>query len=277
MLKFSTSVDENSFFRTKFESALKDPTVRNYLDGIFNMIRNIVGHGSALHDYLISEINKDEPDREMIAKILREGDTRLMNYLGSITDAHHLLSIAGSCADISTINISETLADIAQKFSVIFGGFISLTCTVTKNIYARMDRVSLEIAVTDFIEHIIVVAHPAAIDIIIEMIDPSRARLTINSKPGGTYPLPEKTESEAAVHASDFAGIFVEQFVHSVEGTILINNKTPPDYSICFEFAAEASEKIRLASKEAVFEFDNTRFSPAAAKLSKYFKEITFR
>ncbi|MDR0986563.1 MAG: hypothetical protein LBL98_02550, partial [Ruminococcus sp.] len=200
---------ENPFYRAELESVLKDPTVRNYLDGIFNMVRNIVGHTTAMDDFILSEINKDNPDFEKIKKILLENETRLMGYLGSITDAHHLLSALDNPDRGGSIDVSETLSEIAEKFSRVFNRNIEVYSTIEKSIFAEIDKVSFEIAVSDFVEHLIMNENPPAkIDISLTLLSRDRAKLTVKSAPGGRYTIPPRTETEAAVHTADFVGIF---------------------------------------------------------------------
>jgi hypothetical protein len=269
---------DNPFFRGELESVLKDPAARNYLDGIFNMIRNIVGHTTAMDDFILSEIKKDDPDFDKIKKTLLENETRLMGYLGSITDAHHLLSALDSPERDGVINVSETLSDIAEKFSRVFNRNIELTSTIEKNIFAEIDKVSFEIAVSDFAEHLLTADNPPAkIDVSLGLISKERAELIIKSTPGGRYKIPPRSETEAAVHTADFAGIFIENFIHRVSGNLRFENNPSGENAVLFEFKATAPDKLRLNSREAVFEFDNARFSPVSAKLTKYFKKLTFR
>ncbi|MDR0986451.1 MAG: hypothetical protein LBL98_01985 [Ruminococcus sp.] len=272
-----SSETPNPFFRAELKSVLKDPAVRAYLDGIFNMIRNIVGHTTAMDDFILTEINKDTPDIAKIKKTLVENESRLMGYLGSITDAHHLLSALDNPDREGDINVSETLTDIAEKFSRVFGRNIELTSTIEKDLFAGIDRVSFEIAVSDFVEHLLISGNPPAeIDISLRSISGNRAELVIKSVPGGRYTIPECTETEAAVHTADFAGVFIENFIHTLDGALRFENKPNGENSVIFEFAVKPPSELHLYSRETVFEFDNARFSPAAAKLTRYFKRLSF-
>jgi hypothetical protein len=269
---------DDPFFRAELESVLKDPAVRNYLDGIFNMVRNIVGHTTAMDDFILSEIKKDKPDFDKIKKTLLENETRLLGYLGSITDAHHLLSALDNPDREGSVNVSETLSDIAEKFSRVFNRNIELTSTIEKDVFAVIDKVSFEIAVSDFAEHLLTAENPPAkIDISLGLLSKERAELVIRSAPGGRYKIPPRSETEAAVHTADFTGIFIENFIHSMGGTLRFENNPSGENAVIFEFKVTAPDKLRLNSREAVFEFDNSRFSPVSAKLTKYFKKLTFR
>ncbi|MDR0903564.1 MAG: hypothetical protein LBM59_02915 [Ruminococcus sp.] len=269
---------DNPFFRAELESVLKDPAARSYLDGLFNMIRNIVGHTTAMDDFILSELKKDNPDFPKIKKTLIENETRLMGYLGSITDAHHLLSALDNPDREGDINVSETLTDISEKFSRLFGRNIEVRSTIEKDVFATIDKVSFEIAVSDYVEHLLNADNPPArLDIGLKLLSETRAELAVKSYPGGKYSIPPRTETEAAVHTSDFTGIFLENFLHALEGTLRFENQPDGENVVILEFAVKPPDKLRLNSREVVFEFDNIRFSPAAAKLTKYFKKLTFR
>jgi hypothetical protein len=270
---------ENAMSRTELEALLKEPSMRNYLDGIFNMVRNIVGYDTALDDLITDELEKGLINRDMLEKALQKHKQQMLRVIGSITDAHQLLAVYDrqQQEQQKSANLSNALVDISQKLANVFDAHINLTCTITDEIYAMTDLISFEIAITNFVEHVILVGEvPGSIDILLLDIGGNRARLTVVAHPGGDYTLPSLIEPEAAIKSSDFTGIFMDNFIKRLDGVVTYTNNpvsNPNEHRVEFEFAIEEKGKPKLMSSEPMFEFENYRFSPVAAKLSKYFTD----
>jgi hypothetical protein len=259
--------------RDELASALEDPRIRSYLEGVFTMIRAIVGYQTSMNDFLANELQKERPDRVAINAILSENDSKMMDFLGSITDAHHLLSRTEESPGIC--NFSEAMQNIAAKLTMLFENTISITTDIAPNIYAQIDRISVEIAVSNLIEELITYRKPpAAIKISLAPLVRSRpkfpeATLTLSSLSPGKYKVAGLSEAAVAIRAPEFSDLFIKDFCRKLEATIKRREQSK-GLEISVRLRTVKTDIPIILASESRFEFDNARFSPIATKLAKY-------
>jgi hypothetical protein len=257
--------------RGELEAALTNPLTRNYLDGIFTMLRTVVGINCMANDFVAAELKKDNPDMRAINDALSNNDAQMMAILGSLSDAHHLLSLLDTPQTDAVSDISETLTAIVEKITPLFAGNIVITSNIEDMVFATIDKVSFEIAVADYIEHFLSNKNkPKTLDFKLKTNGAFEAILVITATPGGLYPIPGRTESEKAVRSSEFSGILMENLLHRMKATVR-HTSIPDGAEVELRFAIVEAFKPKLLAPDTKFEFDNTRFSPVTAKLYKYF------
>jgi hypothetical protein len=257
--------------RGELESALTNPHIREYLDGIFTMLRTVVGINCMANDYIFAEIKKEKPDLRGICDCLSKNDAQMMAILGSLSEAHHLLSLIESPETDAVSDISETLSAIVEKITPLFAGNIEITSNIEPLVFASIDKVSFEIAVADIIEHFLIAADkPKSLNFKLKSNGVCQATLVITAAPGGLYPLPNRTESEKAVRTAEFSGILMENLIYRLRATYR-HTSIPNGSEVELRFSTAHAYKPKLLVPDNKFEFENTRFSPVTAKLYKYF------
>jgi hypothetical protein len=272
----SKSIDnENSSIDTitirgELEAALTNPEIRRYLDGIFTMLRTVVGLNCLNNDYIASEIKKATPDIRAICDALSNNDAQMMAILGSLSDAHHLLALIETPVTDKSSDISETLSEIVEKIKPLFAENIEITSNIEDFIYATIDRVSFEIAVSDYIEHFLRTVKPKALNFMLKSEGIYEAALVIKATPGGQYPVPPLSEAEKVVRSAEFSGLLMENLLRRMKATVR-HTSIPDGAEVELRFVTDSSRGPKFMSPNKKFEFDNLRFSPVAAKLYKYF------
>jgi hypothetical protein len=265
--------NSNELSREELASALEDPRVRAYLEGVFTMIRAMVGYTTSMNDFLAAELQKERPDRVAVNAILSENDAKMMDFLASITDAHHLMSRTDDNPGLC--NFTEALQNIGAKLKMLFEDTVVIETDIAPDIFAAVDRVTLEIAVSNLVEELITYRKPpATIRITLEPVTTTRlkfpmAKLTLTSVSPGKYRVPGLSETAVAIRAPEFADLFMKDFCRKLSGT-LKHRATPSGLEISFTFRTILSETPLILASDPRFEFDNARFSPVAAKLFKY-------
>jgi hypothetical protein len=266
-----SNIPESITIRGELESALTNPHIREYLDGIFTMLRTVVGINCMANDYISSEIRKEQPDTRGICDILSNNDAQMMAILGSLSEAHHLLSLIESPQTDAVSDISETLSSITEKITPLFAGNIEITSNIEPLIFAAIDKVSFEIAVADYIEHFLTaIDKPKSLDFKLKSNGAYEATLVITATPGGLYSVPGRTESEKAVRTAEFSGLLMENLLHRMKATVR-HTTLPGGSEVELQFSTAHAYKPKLLVPDNKFEFENTRFSPITAKLYKYF------
>jgi hypothetical protein len=262
---------ETITIRGELEAALTNPHIRDYLDGIFTMLRTDVGINCMANDFTASELKKDPPDLRAIYDNLSNNDAQMMAILGSLSEAHHLLTLIESPQTDAVSDISETLSAIVEKITPLFANNIEITSNIEPLIFASIDKVSFEIAVADYIEHFLTASDkPKALDFKLKSNGSYEATLVITAAPGGLYSVPRKTESEKAVRTAEFSGLLMENLLRRMKGNVR-HTTLPGGSEVELRFSTAHAYKPKLLVPDNKFEFENTRFSPVSAKLYKYF------
>jgi hypothetical protein len=256
--------------RGELEASLTNPETRRYLDNIFTMLRTIVGINCLANDFIAAEMKKETPDIRAINDALSNNDAQMMTLLGSLSDAHHLLALMETPETENANDISETLKDIVEKITPLFGGNIMITSDIEDMIYASVDRVSFEIAVSDHLEHLLSTIKPKAVDFRLRSEGIYEAVLIIRAIPGGQYPLPGRTEAEKAVRSEEFSAILMENLLRRMKATVC-HTSVPEGAEVELRFVTLRSRGPKFMAPNKKFEFDNVRFSPVSSKLYKYF------
>ncbi|MDR0944275.1 MAG: hypothetical protein LBM41_07070 [Ruminococcus sp.] len=257
--------------RGELEAALTNPHIREYLDGIFTMLRTVVGINCMANDFTATELKKKNPDLRAINDTLSNNDAQMMAILGSLSEAHHLLSLIDTPETDAVSDISETLSAIVEKITPLFAGNIEITSNIEPLIFAPIDKISFEIAVADYIEHFLNGASkPKSLDFKLKSNGAYEATLIILATPGGLYPVPGRTESEKAVRTAEFSGLLMENLLHRMRATVR-HTSIPGGSEVELRFSTAHAYKPKLLVPDNKFEFENARFSPVSAKLYKYF------
>jgi hypothetical protein len=266
-----SNIPESITIRGELEAALTNPHIRDYLDGIFTMLRTVVGINCMANDFTAAELKKENPDLRAIYDSLSNNDAQMMAILGSLSEAHHLLSLIESPETDAVSDISETLTAIVEKITPLFADNIEITSNIEPLIFAAIDKVSFEIAVAGYIEHFLTATEkPKSLDFKLGSNGAYEATLVITAVPGGLYSVPSRTESERAVRTAEFSGLLMENLLHRLKATVR-HTSIPGGSEVELRFSTAHAYKPKLLVPDNKFEFQNTRFSPVTAKLYKYF------
>jgi hypothetical protein len=269
----SSKQPPGSISTEELESAIEDPRIRSYLEGVFTMIRAMVGYSTSMNDFLAAELQKERPDRIAVNAILSENDAKMMDFLGSITDAHHLMSRTDGNPGLC--NFSESLENICAKLKMLFEKSMEIETDIKPGIFAAIDRVTLEIAVSNFVEELIIFRKPpASIRISLEPLAraktrQSAAKLVVAATAAAKYRVPGLSETAVSIRAPEFANFFMKDFIRKLSGNIR-RKTTPAGLEITFAFQTLRTDTPLILAADNRFEFDNARYSPIAAKLGKY-------
>jgi hypothetical protein len=259
--------------KERLKDLLNDGYVTNYLNGVFTLIRNIVGYTSSVNDFVNSELKKTSPNIKAITAVLSESDDRMTDLLASIIDAHQLVYTAEEKAAPQTISLSETVEHIALKIASILEGQVSVKTDIKTGIYADIQKTSLEIILTDIIDELMKsIDRPSEIEITLTLsdCDDKKALITItesslsltNALKNMVFP---HTDTAEIMYLPTFQAAFTEQFCKVTGCEIKNDGKHHTLILPC----CEAPEPATICANK-VFEFNNIRFSPASVRLRKY-------
>jgi hypothetical protein len=259
--------------KERLKDILTDGYATNYLNGVFTLIRNIVGYTSSVNDFINSELKKKTPNIKAISTVLCESDDRMTDLLASIIDAHQLIYTVEETLPPKTVSLSETVESIASKIAFILEGIVVIKTDIKDGIYADLQKTSLEIVLTDIVDEMMKSSDkPSEIDIKLTLSqkDEKKAKLTLTASESTigntakTVVFPH-TETAEIMYLPTFQAAFTEQFCTVTGCEIIHEDKT---YTLILP-CCEAPEPATICATK-VFEFNNIRFSPASVRLRKY-------
>ncbi|MDR0947088.1 MAG: hypothetical protein LBM87_05025 [Ruminococcus sp.] len=259
--------------KERLKDLLNDGYVTSYLNGVFTLIRNIVGYTSSVNDFVNTELKKSTPNIKAITAVLSESDDRMTDLLASIIDAHQLIYNAEEKLPPKVVSLSETVESIAGKISSILLGQVIIKTNIEAGIYAEIQKTSLEIIITDIIDEMMKnPERPSEIEITLSLTgtDDKNALIAVtgtsvtltNALKNMVFPHSDTAE---IMYLPTFQAAFTEQFCKVTGCEIKSDGK---HYTITLP-CCEAPEPATICSNK-VFEFNNIRFSPASVRLRKY-------
>jgi hypothetical protein len=263
--------DEQQITKKDLERVISDPAVRTYLKGLFAAARSLVTHNTTVRDFVEDELQKPSHDINIVKDVLSEYELKMQNLLGSFLEAEQLLYTMDAPPDLSAIDVSDTLMGLTAKLRQIFGDLIRFTTDIDPGIFSIMRRSSLEIAADSMISRIIENSEPnkrpSLIHIELKTIE-SNAYLVITPQEQlGSYSVPPPSVIERAVFTTEFNEMFLERYAKIMGGAFFRRGS-----GLALSFAVSPVKTPVNVARDVVFEFDNKRFSPTTAKMSKYVK-----
>ncbi|MDR0992803.1 MAG: hypothetical protein LBL87_07940 [Ruminococcus sp.] len=270
---------KETFLAEDIAKILGNRETAEYLDGVFSVIRSIVGYSTIVCDVLYKEILKENPDKQTVIEVLNESHSKMAELLGDITDAHQLVyktHITDSAEKVS-VNISEIIDETAKKIRKMLEGIVDIEFLTERDIYVAAPKTDVEIILTDMIYRIISYEiTPATLRISLERTENGK-RAVLSAQgiaDGEDRELPSESHNASLMRTNDVARIFARKFCESVNGLIL-ENETDEGMTISLELDTVHAPDCSMCSKvkdRLDIEFVNTRFSPAAVKLAKFSK-----
>jgi hypothetical protein len=273
-----------TFLTDDLNRILSDRQTADYLDGIFSVIRTIVGYTTIVNDLTYSEIMKDTPDKNRLIDILNESDNKLSQLLSTITDAHQIVGKThiSDLTPKTVFDFSDETFKAFTKAKAVLEGIFTVNADIEPYIFSDTTRSDVEILITDMVYKVIMYEiSPAVIDIkLAKTPDGKRAVLSVEGKSdGNALVIPAEGETESLMHLEAVKTIFVNKFCESCAGIGKDEEKETGlllslEMDIIPEW--EMGQNLRLNSKMN-FDFENKRFSPVTVALSKYSKHKTYK
>jgi hypothetical protein len=273
-----------TFLTDDLNRILTDRQTAEYLDGVFSVIRSIVGYTTIVNDLAYSEILKDNPDRNRLIDVLNESDGKLSDLLNTITDAHQIVSKT-HISDLSgrtIFDLSDETSRVCKKIQSILAGTFVINADIEPYIFSDAMKSDIEILLSDMVKKVIMYEiPPAVINVTLaKKPDGKRAVLTIEGKADGSLPhLPRETETSTLMHTEAIKAIFAEKFCETVGGIGTdVDTDTGLHLSLEMDIIPEwdMGQSLRLHSP-VNFDFENKRFSPAALAFKKFASGLTYK
>jgi hypothetical protein len=262
---------------------LGDRQTAEYLDGVFSVIRSIVGYSTVVCDVLYKEILKENPDKQTIIEVLNESHAKMAQLLGDITDAHQLVyeTHITDLAEKKTVSLTESVEDTAERIREMLHCFVEVTFFAEPDLYAAVDKTDIEIILTDMVYRVISYdVTPAAVKISLERSENGkRAVMTVQGVIGGSEKeLPLPSETAGLVRSDEVAKIFARKFCESVNG-LSIETESDEGLTISLELDTVTDPVFSMSSDlrdKIGIDFTNKRFSPAAVKFARFRENDTY-
>jgi uncharacterized protein (UPF0218 family) len=274
---------KETFLVDELNRILTDQQTAEYLDGIFSVIRSIVGYTSIVNDMVFSEMMKDKVDKKVLITVFNEADEKLTGLLNTITEAHQLVSKTHitDLADKTITGLSDELSLISDKVTELLQDMFTIKSDIEPFILTYASKTDLEILVSGMVYKVInYEIPPGTIKISLKKNeDGKRAAITVTGESDGNLPeIPPETEIDKLMHTDTMSRIFVRRFCESVAG-IGSTAETDKGLSLSIEMDIipdwDMTKNLRLSSG-CSFNFENKRFSPTTMKLGRYSKQKTY-
>jgi hypothetical protein len=263
---------------------LGDRQTAEYLDGVFSVIRSIVGYSTVVCDVLYKEILKDKPDKQTIIEVLNESHAKMAQLLGDITDAHQLVyeTHITDLAEKKAISLTESVEDTAERIREMLHCFAEVTFFAEPDLYAAVDKTDIEIILTDMVYRVISYdITPSNVKISLERSENGkRAVLIVQGVVGGgsDKEMPLQSETAGLVRSDEVAKIFARNFCESVNG-LSIETESDEGLTISLEIDTVTDPVFSMSSDlrdKIGIDFTNKRFSPAAVKFARFRENDTY-
>jgi hypothetical protein len=262
---------------------LGDRQTAEYLDGVFSVIRSIIGYSTIVSDILFSEIVKDDPDKNVMVEVLNESYGKMTDLLGDITNAHQIV-YETHISDLSEnvpISFSDAISETAALAQELLEGAFEINAETENDIFTAASAADAEILMTDLLYHVISYEiPPSKIEIKLERNENGeRAVLTVRGAAGNAVnTVPAETESSKLMKTEEVARIFERKFCENVNG-LIFEKETDTGLVITVELdiisEQRAAEYAGVRSK-IDFNAANKRFSPVTLILSKFNPKKTY-
>jgi hypothetical protein len=274
---------KETFLADDLNRILSDNQTAEYLDGVFSVIRTIVGYTSIVNDMVFAEMMKDNIDKNVLIGIFNECDSKLTGLLNTITEAHQIVSKTHitDLADKTITSLSDSIETICEKIVELLEGVFTVKSDIEPFILTYASKTDIEILVSGMVYKVIGYEIPPGVITISlkKNEDGKRAVITVNGESDGSLPeIPAKTEVEELMHIDTMSSIFVRRFCESVSG---IGSSTETDTGLTLSIEMDIipdwdmTHNLRLSSG-CSFNFENKRFSPTAMKLGRFSKHKTY-
>jgi hypothetical protein len=262
--------DHKNITQKDLERIIADPAMRTYLRGLFACARTLVTHNTSIRDYIESELDKPDHSPDGIKDVLADYELKMQNLLGSFLEAEQLLYGMDTPPEIYAVDVSATLMELTAKMRNIFGDSLRFVTDIDTGVIAVTSKSSLEIAVNSLIARIIQCAEepgtlPSEILMRLKTIESNGYLEIMPTKLGGTYTVPPESLVEQAFFTCDFNLMFLTRYAKDLGGAFFVRNN---GFALSFKVAPAGTPLV--IARDVLFEFDNARFSPTAAKMSKY-------
>jgi hypothetical protein len=274
---------KDTFIADDLMRILSDRQTAEYLDGVFSVIRNIVGYTSIVNDMMFAEIMKGEPDKNIITDVFNECDKKLNELLDTITEAHQLVSRT-HISDLSQkkiIDFSDKLQKSFDSAKELLDGSFTLKSKIEPYIFAYGSETDIEILLSGMIHGVITYEIPPAI-ITVSLSkneEGNRAFLTVSGESDGSVTeIKLPTETEILMHTDKMKSIFARRFCEEANGFgIVTEGDKGLDLSIEMDIISEFEMPAGLRMSAPLdFKFENKRFSPMTLKLDRFSNRKTY-
>jgi hypothetical protein len=274
---------KDTFLADDLNRILSDNQTAEYLDGIFSVIRSIVGYTSIVNDMVFAEMMKDNIDKTILITIFNEADQKLTGLLNTITEAHQLVSKnhITDLADKTINSLSDELSEIYDKVKELLKGVFTVKADIEPFILTYASKTDLEILVSGMVYKVIKYEiPPETITITLKKNEnEKRAVISVSGESGGSLPeIPDETEIDKIMYTDTMSSIFVRRFCETVAG-IGSTKETDTGLSLSIEMDIipdwDMPHNLRL-SAGCSFNFENKRFSPTTMKLGRFSKQKTY-
>jgi hypothetical protein len=274
---------KDTFLADDLNRILSDNQTAEYLDGVFSVIRSIVGYTSIVNDMVYAELMKDKIDKNVVTGIFNECDKKLSSFLNTITEAHQLVS-KNHITDLSdriVVSLSDEINSAFEKSKELLGGVFTLKADIEPYVLTYAAKTDIEILLSGMIYKVITYEIPPAVITIGLKKSESGERATISvigESDGSTPEIPSKTETDILMHTDTMSSIFVRRFCETVSG-IGSSKDTDRGLELSVEMDIipdwDMTKNLRLSSG-CQFNFENKRFSPTTIKLKRFSKQKTY-
>jgi hypothetical protein len=274
---------KDTFLADDLMRILSDRQTAEYLDGVFSVIRNIVGYTSIVNDMMFAEIMKSEPDKNVITDVFNQCDRKINELLDSITEAHQLVSRT-HISDLSQktiVDFSDKLQESFDSAKELLDGSFTLKSKIEPYIFAYGSETNIEILLSGMIYKVITYEIPPAI-ITVSLSkneEGNRAFLTVTGESDGSLPeIKPPTETEILMQTDKMQSIFARRFCEEANGIgTATEDDTGLELSIEMDIISEFEMPAGLRMSAPLdFKFENKRFSPMTIKLDRFSNRKTY-
>jgi hypothetical protein len=274
---------KDTFLADDLNRILSDKQTAEYLDGVFSVIRNIVGYTTIVNDMVFAEVMKSEPDKNVIVEIFNECDKKLNILLDSITEAHQLVSQT-HITDLTqnpVIDFSDKVQDAFDKAKKLLAGNFKLQSDIEPFVFSYASETDVEILLSGMIYKVIIYEiPPAVISVSLKKNEEGdRATLSVSGLSDGSLPVVKSlSETEILMQTSAMMSLFAHRFCEAMGGfgTVTEGDKGL-ELTVEMDIVPDWETPRDLHMSASVdFKFDNERFSPTTLKLDRFSNRKTY-